>query len=164
MTDKEAKKGRPTIYSTDLVATICERIASGESVRSIVKDEDMPVMSTFFRWLHEKEDFKEQYNIAKQLGADAMFADIIGIADDGTNDYMEVMDREGGIGGWKANGEVIQRSRLRVDTRKWYLSKVLPKIYGERQQIDTTHSFSDMNDDELNLRIKKLEDEFKGKD
>jgi hypothetical protein len=42
---------------------------------------------------------------------------------------------DGGQGddtGWLVNGENLQRSRLRVDTRKWLLSKALPKIYGDK--------------------------------
>lgn len=156
--------GRPTIFTEELASEMCERIAAGESVRSIIKDEDMPAMSTFFKWLNQKPEFKEQYTIAKQLGAEAMFAEIIGIADDGSNDYMESLDKDGGVAGWKTNGEAIQRSRLRVDARKWYLSKVLPKVYGDKQQIENTHSFSNMTDDEVDNRIKALEDELKGKD
>lgn len=156
--------GRPTDYNQELVSIMCERVASGESVRSITKDEDMPAMATFFRWLHEKPEFKEQYTIAKELGAEALFADLLAIADDGSNDYVEKLDQEGKALGYAVNGECIQRSRLRVDTRKWYLSKVLPKVYGERQQIENIHSFKDMSDDEINNRIKALENELKGKD
>lgn len=135
--------GRPTDYSAELVATMCDRITSGESVRSITRDESMPAMATFFRWLHEKPEFKEQYAIAKELGAEALFADILSIADDGSNDYMEKISQEGEAQGYQTNGEAIQRSRLRVDTRKWYLSKVLPKVYGEKQQIDHKHKIVD---------------------
>ncbi len=154
--------GRPTDYSPELVAEMCERIAQGESVRSLTSDDRMPAMATFFRWLHEKEEFKEQYAIAKELGAEALFADIIGIADDGTNDWMEQQDSEGNVTGYRLNGEAVARSRLRVDTRKWYLSKVLPKVYGDKQQIEQTVNFNNMSDDELKNRIKALEDELKG--
>ena len=130
--------GRPTDYNADLVAKICERISEGESVRSIVRDDDMPAMATFFRWLHEKPEFKEQYATAKELGAEALFADILSIADDGTNDYVEKMSQEGEVVGYQTNGEAIQRSRLRVDTRKWYLSKVLPKVYGDKVTNELT--------------------------
>jgi hypothetical protein len=95
----------------------------------------MPAMSTFFRWLNEKKEFREQYTIAKEMGAEALFTEIIDIADDGTNDYMEKL-ADGECIGYQTNGEVIARSRLRVDTRKWYLSKVLPKLYGDKQHVE----------------------------
>lgn len=159
-----AATGRPTIYDEKLSAEMCVRITAGESVRSITSDDEMPAMATFFRWLNEKEDFKEQYAIAKQLGAEALFADILSISDDGTNDWMEKMDAQGQANGWSVNGEAIARSRLRVDSRKWYLSKVLPKVYGDKQQIETTHTFAQMSDDEVNSRIKALENELKSQD
>lgn len=59
------------------------------------------------------------------------------IADNGLNDWMERNAKEDK--GWVANGEHIQRSRLRVDTRKWFLSKVLPKLYGDKLDITSDH-------------------------
>lgn len=63
------------------------------------------------------------------------------ISDDGSNDWMERNDGENVA--WVANGEHIQRSRLRVDTRKWHLSKALPKIYGDRHTHEVELSAND---------------------
>ena len=41
-------------------------------------------------------------------------------------------------GGWELNGEHIQRSRVRIDTRKWLLSKMLPKVYGDKAEVAVT--------------------------
>jgi hypothetical protein len=41
-------------------------------------------------------------------------------------------------GGWEQNGEHIQRSRVRIDTRKWLLSKMLPKVYGDKTEVAVT--------------------------
>ncbi len=60
-----------------------------------------------------------------------MAEEIVEIADDGRNDWMEVMSKDGESIGWRLNGEAVQRSRLRVDARKWLMSKLLPKKYGE---------------------------------
>ncbi|HRP05296.1 MAG TPA: hypothetical protein PLV87_10330, partial [Opitutaceae bacterium] len=68
-----------------------------------------------------------------------MADEMMEIADDARNDWMERRGEEDA--GWQVNGEHIQRSRLRVDTRKWMLSKALPKLYGEKQEID--HKSSD---------------------
>ena len=65
-----------------------------------------------------------------------MFEELLDIADDGSNDWVlrEGKDEEEW---WQLNQEAISRSRLRVDTRKWYLSKVLPKKFGEKMDVTT---------------------------
>lgn len=130
--------GRPTDYSEEVAAEICARIAEGQSLRTVCRDEEMPGTSTVFRWLGKHEAFRDQYVRAREAAADAMSEDIMDIADDGTNDWMETHDKEGDAVGWKINGEHIQRSRLRVDTRKWLMSKFAPKKYGDKQQLEHT--------------------------
>lgn len=62
----------------------------------------------------------------------AIAEDILDIGDDGRNDWMEILDRKGEpTGGWKVNGEAVQRSKLRSDDRKWLLSKLVPKVFGD---------------------------------
>ncbi len=51
--------------------------------------------------------------------------------------------------GWQVNGEHIQRSRLRIDARKWMASKLAPKKYGEKLELDVRHSVADLSDAEL---------------
>lgn len=89
--------GRPTKFTKVLANKICERIAEGESVRTIVKDEDMPSASTIFRWLldDDKKEFWEQYEKARNIQAELMFEELLEIADDGANDWMEREDRDG---------------------------------------------------------------------
>lgn len=127
-----SKRGRPTDYTQDLADRICERLALGYSMRSVCKADDMPAMSSVFKWLREIPEFSEQYAKAKQEATDAMAEDLLDIADDGTNDYME--DADGNV---KYNGDSVQRSRLRVDTRKWLMSKMKPKKYGEKLDLTT---------------------------
>jgi hypothetical protein len=129
------KVGRPSSYTQELADTICERLAMGESMRTVSKDENMPAMSTMFKWLRENPSFSEQYARAKQESADAMAEEILDIADDGTNDYMTI-ELQDGYEKEVINHEVLARSRLRVDTRKWLMSKMKPKKYGEK--IDMT--------------------------
>ncbi len=57
--------GRPTDYTTDLADKICERLASGESMRSVGRDEGMPAVSTMFKWIRELPEFSAQYDKAK---------------------------------------------------------------------------------------------------
>ena len=125
--------GRPTTYTDEASAIICARLAEGESLRRICRDDDMPALATVFKWLKAHPAFVEQYATAREAQADALFEDVLEIADDATNDWME---RNGeGAPGWQVNGENIQRSRLRIDARKWMAGKLRPKVYGEKQII-----------------------------
>ena len=63
---------------------------------------------------------------------EALAEDILDIADDATNDWMERKDAEGENAGWQFNGEATRRSQIRIDSRKWLLSKLAPKKYGDK--------------------------------
>lgn len=123
--------GRLTIFTQELADLICERLAEGQSLRTVCRADDMPAMSSVFRWLRLDEKFSEQYARAKENAADAVFEEMMDIADDGTNDWMERLDKDQKPIGWMLNGEHVQRSKLRIDTRKWQLSKMKPKKYGD---------------------------------
>lgn len=123
-----------TPNQSEIQDSIIERMVEGESLRSICRDEGMPSASTVFRWLDEDTDearaFREQYEQACRARAAALFDDIIEIADDGTNDYVERL-RGDGEKETAFDREHVQRSRLRVDARKWVASKLDPKKYGD---------------------------------
>lgn len=126
--------GRPSTYSEDITSAICARLAEGESLRSICRDDDMPVLSTVFLWLSKHPEFSAQYARAREAQADALFEDILEIADDARNDWMRISgdDDEG----YRLNGEHVQRSRLRVDARKWMAGKLRPKAYGDKAVVE----------------------------
>jgi hypothetical protein len=86
-----------------------------------------------------------------------MADELMEIADDGRNDWMERHGEEDP--GWQVNSEHIQRSRLRVDARKWTLSKVLPKIYGDKQEIDHKSSDGSMTPSRVELVALKSSDD-----
>jgi len=110
-------------------------MASGESLRSICRDKNMPAMSTVMLWVaSDTHGFSEQYDKACRAKAHFWADEMLDIADNGTNDWME---REGE--GYKTNQEAIQRSRLRVDTRKWLVSKMLPK-FSDKPPAEETDS------------------------
>ena len=132
--------GRHSDYTQEMADAICEKIASGESVRAICKPDDMPAMSTVFRWLSNSKEFSEQYARSKQAQAEYMVDEILDIADDGTNDWMEKRSKDGDMLGWVENGEALRRSVLRVDARKWLAMKLLPKKYGEKLDVNATHA------------------------
>lgn len=117
---------------------ICERIANGESLRAICDDEGMPAKSTVCLWLIEDKAFSDQYARAREAQADALFDDILSIADDGANDWMERKNADGANIGWMENGEALRRSQLRIEARKWMAGKLQPKKYSDKLQVDQT--------------------------
>jgi len=123
--------GRPAMFSQALADTICERISDGESLRSICSEEIMPNKATVFRWLASDKEFSDQYARAKEEQAETLADEIIEIADDGRNDTY--IDHESGV--VKTDHDVIARSRLRVEARKWVAAKLKPKKYGDRTTI-----------------------------
>jgi hypothetical protein len=129
---------RAFVYNAELAAKICVRIAHGESLRQICRDDGMPDSSTVIDWLLDpvKENFHKEYERARNMQAELLFDETLEIADDGTNDWTE---REVGKGRTITvfDHEHAQRSKLRVETRKWYISKVLPKKYGEKIDVTT---------------------------
>ncbi|TGT42834.1 terminase small subunit protein [Mesorhizobium sp. M8A.F.Ca.ET.165.01.1.1] len=125
--------GRPTIFTDELAITICERIADGKSLRSICLDDDMPDRVTVHRWLLDPahEAFCNQYTRARAMQADTHVDEMQDIADDGSNDYVTKTNADGSTYD-QVNSEHIQRSRLRIDTRKWVAERMQPKKYGTR--------------------------------
>lgn len=128
------------MYSQDIVKKVCERLAQGKSLRTICKEEDMPDLSTIFDWLAIKPEFAEQYARAKEAGAEAWADEIMDIADNGTNDWMEAKKKEGTV--VLLDREHVERSKLRIESRKWLLSKLKAKKYGEK--LDMTTNGKDM--------------------
>ncbi len=128
---KKRKAGRPSKFTEALAARLCERLAEGNSLRSICRDDAMPAISTVMGWLFDgnHDEFSEQYARAREAQAEVRADEIIEIADDAAGDLTTDKD-----GKEIVSHEHIQRSRLRVDTRKWVASKLLPKRYGDKLQ------------------------------
>ena len=101
--------GRPSEFDQEIASDICERIADGERLRPIC------------------------------ASADTLFDEMLDIADDARNDWMERNGKDDA--GWEANGEHIQRSKLRLEARKWMAGKLRPKKYGDK--ITQEHTGAD---------------------
>ena len=127
----KSKPGNPSTYTPELAAAICDHIASGKSLRVIASMDGMPVQSTIMLWLDGRHPaFSEQYARAREAQADKLAEEILKIADDGRSDTY--LDAEGNE---RTDNEAIQRSKLRVDARKWLASKMAPKKYGDKVAI-----------------------------
>lgn len=130
VTTEATKLGRPTAYCEPLIEIICFRLSIGESLKTICKDSDMPNAATVYLWLQKYPEFYEKYSKAKALCSDYWCDEILEISDDGTNDWVETHDPDNP--GYRFSGEHFQRSRLRVDSRKWLMSKLMPKRFGDK--------------------------------
>jgi len=119
VTKPKNKQGRPTIYTQAIADEICERLAHGETLRKMVLDEHMPASSAIYRWLDNNESFKEQYAQARVRQAD-YYAEMIIDESFGAHDAS--------IG------------RLRMDALKWASSKIAPKKYGDKIELESNNN------------------------
>lgn len=117
---------------TSIINEICLKIINGATLRKSL-DESSIAYDTFFRWIDDDEAKSKQYTRATELRAEAMAEELLGISDSYENDVQ--VDKDGRE---ITNHNVIQRDRLRVDARKWLMSKMFAKKYGDRIQNDHT--------------------------
>jgi len=137
MIEMKAKIGRPSLYTDELAQEICDKIASNSKgiKRLCNENSHWPNKTTIFTWLKNNSTFSDQYARAKKCQIETFVDEIIDIADDSSQD--QVMNEQGNT---VCNSEFIARSRLRIDTRKWLASKLVPRVYGktmdETQELD----------------------------
>jgi len=103
--------GRPSDFTPETANDICERLAEGESLRTICADEHMPSRPTVRRWLSQHEDFRSQYAHAREEQADVYAERIVDEAEAATDASL---------------------GRLKMDALKWAASKLAPKRYGDK--------------------------------
>lgn len=113
---KQKKIGRPSSYTQELADEICNRLATGETLRTIIKDSHIPDRASIYRWLEINESFRDQYAQARSQQADHYFEQII-------DESFSSHD--------------AQIGRLRMDALKWVASKMQPKKYGDKLEIET---------------------------
>lgn len=104
--------GRPSKYTPELFAEICERLSKGEPLAQICRDEHMPSVTTVWEWQKSDAPISESIARARETGFDQIALEALRIADDKEGEH--------------------QRDRLRVDTRLKLLAKWDPKRYGDR--------------------------------
>ncbi len=130
---KPRKRGRPTTYNRRIGEQLCLRLEAGESLRSICADEGMPSTSVFYQWYKRNPEFAERYADARALQAILMDDDLQTIADDSREDYKTVI--RDGQEVEVVDHEHIQRSKLRVDTMKFRMTKMAPRLFGEKLEV-----------------------------
>lgn len=134
--DAAGRPGRPAKYTDKLAREILERMADGELLNQICRDAHMPDSRTVRRWrLDDVSGFSPRYARARTLQLEFWADELVEIADDGRNDWVE-RERDDGSKHIVFAGEHVQRSRLRTDTRKWMLARLLSSDYSERVKVD----------------------------
>jgi hypothetical protein len=121
------KVGRPTKYSEEIANQICSIIStSHKSLLTISKEVGVSV-PTILKWMNDNKEFLNQYTRAKEEQADFLVEQMIDISEHTEEDHTPF-----------TGANVIQRDRLRVETRKWIASKLKPKKYGDKLDIEHT--------------------------
>ncbi|HEX4371997.1 MAG TPA: hypothetical protein VHZ50_01710 [Puia sp.] len=133
---KKNKVGSPLTYTPELGEEICITISTtSEGLETLCKlNPHWPNPNTIYEWRLKLKEFGEMYTKAKKSQVEVLVDEILAIADDNSQDY--ITNDEGKL---VYNSEHVNRSRLRIDTRKWFAAKLAPRIYGDK--VENTHTF-----------------------
>lgn len=137
--------GRPTKYKQSVVRGICLRLMAGQSLNEICRLDQYPQKQTILNWLHKHPEFFAQYRRAREIQQEHHLDEMLEISDDGSNDWMKRTGKDGESIGWQLNGEHVQRSKLRIDTRKWIMERMAPKGFGAKTALDLSSSDGSMS-------------------
>jgi hypothetical protein len=124
-----------TAFTQDIADEIVSRLATGQCLADITSLDHMPATSTVYKWLATIPSFAEAYAQARATLVERWADEIVTLADEpvAPNDNA-----------------AVQRARLRVDTRKWLMSKLAPRKYGDRvEHVIKSGNAADLTDDEL---------------
>jgi hypothetical protein len=130
--------GRPSVFTEQIGDEICQRLSQGQTLTSICRDEHLPPLDTIIGWVMADSGaafdagFQRKYARAREVQLEHMAEEVQDISDDARNDYMDRVVGKDGETVRVLDNEHVQRSRLRVDTRKWLLSHRAPARYGDR--------------------------------
>jgi hypothetical protein len=128
--------GRQTEFNQETADKICLEISTtSQSLKAICENEEFPCVSTVYKWLSTNKEFAEQYARAREGQADFLADEIIEIADT-CREGEKTVEKENYVEVTK--GDMVERSRLMINARKWKASKLAPKKYGDRLDIDHT--------------------------
>lgn len=128
--------GRPSDYTVEISKELCLRISSGRSVSSVCQDSGMPSRPTFYKWIADNEDFLNRYREAVKQRAEFHFDEMLVIADEVDAETAE-----------------IAKAKLKIDTRKWILSRMDATKYGDKMEVDNKSSDGSMSSKPTVIRL-----------
>jgi hypothetical protein len=148
---------RPTKFSEELFENICNQISTTSiGLHKICKEVGISAV-TFFEWLKEDTELSNRYARAREAQAELLADQIIEIADDSTHDTKTIVGKAGDLIEVE-NTEWTNRSKLRVEARKWIAAKLKPKKYGDKVEVDQTINVNKLPD-WLSAKINTSEDD-----
>jgi len=127
--------GRPSIYTDEMADRICDAIIEGGALYKICQQEGFPSERSVYQWLERNPEFSQKYTRARELQQDREADNIVVIADE---------------------AEDANLARLQIDARKWRASKLAPKKYGDRLDLNHSGAIETISDDQLNARLTEL--------
>ena len=135
----------PVPTPEEVFDSICADMSGGTPAYKACQAHGMHRM-TFYRMIARDESARDKYARAKADGLDAIADEMYELADECR---MGEKTKETKDGTFTETGDMVERTRLQLDTRKWLLSKLAPKKYGDKVDIDLTASFAGKTDDEI---------------
>jgi hypothetical protein len=122
-------------FSIELFDKICEEIAiSSKGLKAICENNGI-TPKTFFNWVNDDKVLLHKYTRAREQQADYLADEIIEISDHSEEDHTAF-----------TGANVVNRDRLRVEARKWVASKLKPKKYGDKVEVDNNITVSNLPD------------------
>jgi hypothetical protein len=128
-------RGRPTEYDEAIADKLCEAIIEGAALYRVCEKPGFPGERTVYQWLEKHPEFAQQYARARELQQDRAADEIIEIAD---------------------NELDPNKARIRVDARKWRASKLAPKKYGDRVDMNLSGTLQTTPQEAIDARITEL--------
>jgi hypothetical protein len=157
-----AKPAFSNAFTPEIARIILDRLSAGETLRAICKDLGSPTESSVRGWVLSDDDFAAQYTRAREVGYLSMADEIIDAARETNPAEKRTVKPDGSQE--VVYLDAVDRSRLHVDSLKWALSKALPKVFGEKLEIDAKISKGKpMTDQEMLAEIAALSQEMGGK-
>lgn len=127
--------GRPSTYSDEIADQICDEIIRGASLYRLCERDGFPGERTVYQWLDKNPEFAQKYMRARELQQDREADKIVDIAD---------------------AAEDANLARLQIDARKWRASKLAPKKYGDRLDLNHSGAIETISDAQLDTRLSEL--------
>jgi hypothetical protein len=119
-------------YTPDIANEVLDELMSGRPLADICAEPDMPSATSVRQWLRDnREGFTARYWEAREIGYHMIGDQALKIVDDRNNDWI-VWRREDGTMARMLDPQRVNRALGRVSTRRWLLSKMLPKTFGDR--------------------------------
>lgn len=146
-------------YHQEKAQEICNRLINGESLRQICGSPNAPASrSMVFHWLAVSEEFRNLYRAARMVQADLLMEEILEIADQTNQDWILKAKDRNGAESITFNSEHVQRAKLRIDARKWFIMRISSQKYASDTVSANTPPSTQENYQPQSLQVEWLDD------